>query len=170
MRISSVVAGTQIAIVASTLPDTQFSAFMESISVVNPAYIIASVPTVDFLAGLALNAQATANLVGLTDNTVTITGITVISVQQLHYQVMLYKKDTFLPADFCASIDADIASYGAAVGASYVMDITKEDDLYIDLDSTQELHVALVNRDAAAKNAGAAGAVTLVFKYEPRRA
>lgn len=170
MRISSVVAGTQIAIVASTLPDTQFSAFMESISVVNPAYIIASVPTVDFLAGLALNAQATANLVGLTDNTVTITGITVISVQQLHYQVMLYKKDTFLPADFCASIDADLASYGAAVGASYVMDITKEDDLYIDLDSTQELHVALVNRDAAAKNAGAAGAVTLVFKYEPRRA
>lgn len=170
MRVSSIVAGTHIAIVASTLPDTQFSAYLESVSIVNPAYIIASVPTVDFLAGLILNAQDTANLAGLTDNTVTITGLTVVSVQQLHYQVMLYKKDTFLPADFCASIDADLASYGVAVGASYVMDITKEDDLYIDLDSTQELHVALVNRDAAAKNAGAAGAVTLVFKYEPRRA
>jgi hypothetical protein len=170
MRLSSFVAGTQIAIVASTLPDTQFSAFMESISVVNPAYVIASVPTVDFLAGLALNASANANLVGLTDNTVTITGLTVVSAQNLHYQIMLYKKDTFLPADFAGSIDADLASYGVAVGAVYVMDITKEDDLYIDVDSTQELHVALVNRSVGAKNAGAAGAVTLTFKYEPRRA
>jgi hypothetical protein len=170
MRISSLVAGTQIAVVASTLPDTQFSAFMESMSIVNPAYIISSDPAVNFLAGLVLNASANADLTGLTDNTVTITGLTVVSAQQLHYQVLLYKKDTFLPADFAASIDADLASYGVAVGAVYVMDITKEDDLYIDMDSTQELHVALVNRDAAAKNAGAAGAVTLTFKYEPRRA
>jgi hypothetical protein len=170
MRVSSFVAGTQIAIVASTLPDTQFSAFLESMSIVNPAYVISSVPTVDFLAGLALNASANANLVGLTDNTVTITGLTVVSVQQLHYQVLLYKKDTFLPADFCASVDADLASYGVAVGGVYVMDITKEENLYLDLDSSQELHAQLVNRDVAAKNAGAAGAVALVFKYEPRRA
>lgn len=170
MRVSSFVAGTQLAIVASTLPDTQFSAFLESMSIVNPAYVISSVPTVDFLAGLVLNASANANLVGLTDNTVTITGLTIVSVQRLHYQIQLFKKDTFLPADFCASIDVDLASYGVLVGAVYVMDITKEDDLYLDLDSTQELHVALVNRDAAAKNAGAAGAVAVSFKYEPRRA
>jgi hypothetical protein len=152
-----------------TLNGVRFD-IMRISSIVNPAYVIASVPTVDFLAGLALNAFANANVVGLTDNTVTITGLTVVSVQNLHYQIMLYKKDTFLPADFAGSIDADLASYGVQVGAVYVMDITKEDDLYIDMDSTQELHVALVNRSVGAKNAGAAGAVTLAFKYEPRRA
>ena len=169
LKINAFVANTAISLVASTSPDASFQQFSQSIDVVNPAYTLASDPAVDFIGALILNASANANLIGLTDNTVTITGVTIVSKQNLHYELQLFKKDTFGVADFAASIDADVKAFGKLVGAFYVLDITKEEDLYIDLDSSQELHVSLVNRDPVAKIAGVPGAITLTFKYEPRK-
>ena len=169
LGINAFVANTAISLIASTAPDAQFQQFSQSVDIVNPAYTISSDPALNFTGALITNASENENLVGLTDNTIRVTGLTVVSKQKLHYQVQLFKKDTFGVVDIAAIIDADLGSYGTLIGAFYSLPITKEDDPYTDSDSSQELHVSLVNLDPVAKFAGVAGAVTLVFTYEPRK-
>lgn len=140
-----------------------------------PAAIISSDKDVDFTGALAQNAGANANVVGLPDNEGVIASLSVLADQQLAYEVQFYRSDTFDNADL--DLDTYLGSYRFAEGdglqvaaaGSFKYDVSHLDLPYVDVDGTRELHIKLVNRSAAAKNAGVTGEIVVRVTFEPFR-
>ena len=128
-----------------------------------------------FAGALAQFVKEDENLTGLLSDKIKITGVTVQCKEQLHYKLLLWYKDTFENADldvdeFCGEIDVDLPAYGVRIGGAnqWYLDIRGLNVDYIDLDSTGELHISLINMSVAAKQAAAAGEIQVTVTYEPR--
>lgn len=106
---------------------------------------------------------------------VQIESLTLISDQALSYDIQFYSKDTFANTD----IDSDkfVKTFKFVQGDGiqraganqYYYDISPDSlpYTYIDEDNSSEFHIALINRSATAKNAGATGEVTLIINAVP---
>jgi len=144
-------------------------------------YTVVSDKDTHFTTALAQNASESENLLlptaldGVNGNARSIIrGITVISDQNLDWQLVFFNSDTFVNADI--DLNTAIASYkftastdALQVGGSGSYYYFK-DGLnlpYLDADNTGELHVLLVNRSATGKNAGATGEVVIKVHMEP---
>ena len=138
--------------------------------------VIKTLKATHFTGALAQYAKEDESLTGLLSNSLRLTGIGILSEQQLHYKAIFWYKDTFENADidldeFCGEVDLDIPTYGFQVGGAgtWYFDIRNLHLDYIDADTTNELHVSLMNMSVAAKlAAGAGGNVRLIFTYETR--
>ncbi|GAJ07278.1 unnamed protein product, partial [marine sediment metagenome] len=114
------------------------------------------------------------NLSGLLSNKVRITGVAILSDQQLKYKALFWYKDTFENSDldvdeYCGEIELDLPSYGFQIEGSgkWYLDMRNLHVDYEDLDATSELHVSLINMSTTAKNAGATGEAKLFIAYTP---
>lgn len=128
-----------------------------------------------FTGAIAQNAVEEESLTGLISNKVTITGVVILSDQQLNYRVILYSTDAFANTDLDVDalfneVEFDLPGYGWRIAGTgkYCMVITGLEIDYIDEDATKELHVALQNLSATGKTAGGDGEVVLRFTYEER--
>ena len=105
-----------------------------------------------------------------------ILGVTIISDQQLAWDVKFYAKDTHAVT---SDLDLDSAirtlKFDASAGVQeaganqyyYDIDPTEFPFIYHDEDNTSEFHVTLINRSATAKNAGATGEVVVIIHAIP---
>jgi hypothetical protein len=144
-----------------------------------------------FRGSLAQNAVATLNLAaptgpGQTDGyldqglaaggvvTARVRTITLVSIENLAWEIQLWGKDTF----GTYSVLNDLVPFGLytfqtgdgkrnAGAGPYIYYVSGLDIPYVDLDKSGELHLALVNRSAAAKTAGDAGALFVQLGMEP---
>ena len=140
-----------------------------------PFYTMRSDKDTHFTGSIAQNAVEEESLTGLISNKVRITGIIILSDQELAYRVILYSTDAFADADLDVDslineFEFDLPGYGRRIAGTgkYSMVVTDLDMDYIDEDGTKELHVALQNLSSTSKNAGATGEVVLRFIYEER--
>lgn len=133
----------------------------------------------NFTGALVQNAAATANLVVPVNLTslglqtrARIQSVAILSAQNLAWEVWFFGRDLFQESD----IDADtflgrvafVANDGsriAAAGAYYYF-AAPSGILYQDQDNTREIHVMLINRSAGAKDAGAAGEISVAITME----
>jgi hypothetical protein len=139
-----------------------------------------SVSTVNFLDALVTNAKSDADLVlpgalaGMNGNARgRLKSITILSVENLDWEIQLYRKDAFTGA----SIDVDsftarwsfVAADAVRVAGAgnYLYYIDGLDHEYVDEDNSGELHVRLINRSVASKTANAGGAIVVKFYLEP---
>lgn len=137
--------------------------------------VIESDKDTHFAGALAQFAKEDENLTGLLSDNIRITGIGILSDQQLKYKALFWYKDSFEDADldvdeFCGEVELDIPTYGFQVGGAgtWYLDIRNLHLDYIDTDASKELHVSLLNMSAVAKIAGANGEVKLFITYETR--
>lgn len=100
--------------------------------------------------------------------------ITVISDQNLAWEIALYGKDTFaggtdLDANTILCHHAFAAADGAQVGGagSYVYFVDGLNLPYQDEDHSGELHIQLINRSATSKNAAGTGEVVVQLWLSP---
>lgn len=128
-----------------------------------------------FTGALAQYAKEDENLTGLLADNIRITGIGILSDQQLKYKALFWYKDSFEDADldldeFCGEVELDIPTYGFQVGGAgtWYLDVRNLHLDYIDSDASKELHISLINMSTTAKNAGATGEVKLFICYEIR--
>lgn len=128
-----------------------------------------------FTTAIAQNTIEEENLNALTANEITITGLSVVADEAKSYRVWLFETDDFQETDldndeFIDYIDIDLSADGKQIGGAgaYYAATTGLNINYVDLDESNELHVALQNLDAGAKTAGASGEITLKFTYTPR--
>lgn len=145
-------------------------------------FLVTSNPAVDFLAGCAQDAGIAADLpvpkavARQGDVSAAIWGITILSVQNLAWEVWAFARDTgpsgviateaFLGRWTFSTADAvRVAGAGLYHYSKMGLDIP-----YRDLDLSGELHLLLVNRSAAAKNANATGAVKVTITLQPTTA
>lgn len=140
-----------------------------------PFYTLRSNKDTHFAGTIAQNAVEEENLTGLIANKVKITGIIILSDQQLTYRVILFSTDAFADTDLDVDslineFEFDLPSYGRRIAdtGKYSMVVTDLDMDYIDEDGSKELHVALQNLSSTGKTAGANGEVVLRFIYEER--
>lgn len=131
-----------------------------------------------FTGALATNAGEDENITGLKNNAILITGIAVVSDQNLDWDVQFYATDGFddtdLDTDSFVGVFKFVAADGDQVAATgpYKYSTGSSSNRFIgidyyDVDETKELHVKLVNRNATSKNAGATGEVVVTFSYLP---
>lgn len=140
-----------------------------------PMALIASDKDVDWTGALALNAGANANLVGLPANQGAIESISILSDQNLGWEIQVYSRDTFDNADL--DLDTYLGSVRFAEGdglqvagaGAFRYDATNLGIAYIDSDGTREIHAKLVNRSVIGKNAGATGEIVVKFGFRPQR-
>lgn len=140
-----------------------------------PVYTLRTTSTVEFTGAIVTNATEEENIAGLVANKVRITGVAIMSDQQLDYRLIFFGSDTFANADpdvdrFVNEVELDLPSYGfqiAGAGLWYMAVNGLEID-FQDADNTSELHVALQNLSAAAKIAGVGGEIVVIFTYEER--
>lgn len=98
--------------------------------------------------------------------------ISVISKENLSWELMLFSKDTHATADpetdsFLGYWTFQSATAVRIAGAGlYYYFISGLDVPYWDDDASGELHVGLINRSAASKTAGANGEITVAFTFE----
>lgn len=129
-----------------------------------------------FTGALAQFEKEDENLAGLLADNIRITGIGILSEQQLKYKLLFWYKDTFEDADpdvdeFCGEIELDIPTYGIQIGGAgtYYLDVRNLHLDYIDGDASKELHISLMNMSVAGKlAAGSGGEVKLFITYEIR--
>lgn len=138
--------------------------------------VIKTLKATHFTGALAQFAKEDENLTGLLSDNIRLTGIGILSEQQLKFKALFWYKDSFENADvdldeFCGEVELDIPTYGfqnAGAGTWY-LDIRNLHLDYIDADASKELHVSLMNMSVAGKlAAGAGGNVRLLFTYETR--
>jgi hypothetical protein len=128
---------------------------------------------VDFTGVLVQNAQATANLTGLSSSAGVISAITVLTQQSLSFEIALYSRDTFNTSGdmdtetwidsitFSRGDGKQVAGAGSILYAASGLDI-----IYRDGDASTELHVGFINRDPTTKlAAGAGGNVVVQFSF-----
>lgn len=143
--------------------------------IVPAVYTLRTTSTVEFIAAILTNATDEANIVGLVANKVRITGVAILSDQQLDYRLIFFSSDTFANADpdldaFRNEVELDLPSFGFQIAGAglWYMSVNGLDIDLQDNDGTSELHVALQNLSAAAKIAGVGGEVVVIFTYEER--
>lgn len=109
---------------------------------------------------------------------VQILGISVISDQQLAWDIKFYGKDTHavttdLDLDFFERTfklnESDGIQEAGANQYYYDLDPTQFPFVYHDQDNTSEFHITLANRSATAKIAGATGEVVVIIHAVPIR-
>lgn len=128
--------------------------------------IVSSDKDTNFTGAIVQNASEDENL-SLGQNEVTIISVGLTSDQNLEWEVWFYRTDQFDDSDldtdsFIAKVEFVAADGEQLAGAGkFVYNLSTLAIPYIDADETQELHVKLVNRSAASKNAGATGEVVL---------
>ncbi|GAI23821.1 unnamed protein product, partial [marine sediment metagenome] len=129
----------------------------------------------NFILALTTGNKEDANLAGLLSNKIRILDIAIQADQNLDLWLMFWRKDTFNNIDldvdaFIGMVQLDLATFGKQVGGAgqYYMSIEDVNLDYEDEDESNELHVSLYNADAAAKNAGATGEISVFVKYELR--
>lgn len=139
-------------------------------------YVIESDKDDHFTGSLAQYYKEDENLSGLLSNKIRITGIAILSDQQLKYKALFWYKDTFDNSDldvdeYCGEVELDLPSYGfQKEGAGkWYLDMRDLHLDYEDLDGTSELHISLLNMSTTAKKTAALdGKVKLFIAYEPR--
>jgi len=94
-----------------------------------------------------------------------ITNIAIMSVQNLNYRLVFYSKDRFGALEYIGNIDFDLPTEGVPLNSLYCMNVHDITFDYIDEDNSDEIHMQLINLDAVAKLAGAAGAVQFTVIY-----
>lgn len=138
--------------------------------------VIESGKATHFTGALNQFAKEDENLTGLLADNIRITGIGILSEQQLKYKLVFWYEDGFENADYdldayCGEVEMDIPTYGHQVGGAgiYYMDKRNLHLDVIDKDASKELHVSLMNMDAVAKKAhDGGGAVKVFITYEVR--
>ena len=136
--------------------DTHFTGALVTNAAENENVVLAPA-----LAGVGGNARAQLR------------SIAIISDQNLDWEVMLFRKDTFGTSDLDTDSFVGRWTFAAAdavriAGAgSYYYYIDGLDEAYTDEDASGELHVTLLNRNAVAKNAGATGEIVVKLRFEP---
>ena len=139
---------------------------------------ISSDKDLNFTTSLVTNAGEDEDLTGLKSSAALITGISIVSDQNLDWDVQFYSTDGFddtdLDLDTFIGVFKFVASDGDQVGATgpYKYSTSSSSNRfigidYVDADETKELHVKLVNRSATSKNAGGTGEVVVTFLYLP---
>lgn len=171
--------GSQVGKSMSLFAGRQFSAIpsfpINAAAILQPFHSVKTDKDTHFTGAIVQWATEEENLGGLIANKVRITGIAIQSDQQLDYRVVLFSRDTFANADldvdtFYTEVELDMVSYGFQIAGAgqYYMAVNGLSVDYEDLDGSGELHIALQNLSAVAKNAGATGEVRLEFVYEER--
>lgn len=136
------------------------------------ATLIRSDKDLHFTGALVTNAAEDENLGGLPTNSGKIRLVTILSDENLAWEIQFYTRDLFRDADL--DIDTYLGSVRFAEGdglqvagaGPFRYDLSNLNLPYIDADASSELHVTLVNRSAAAKTAGAGGEVVVVTGLE----
>ena len=151
-------------------------------------YTIRTDPTVDFTGAIAQNAMAVANITpeGFLARRFRLTNLVIESKEALDWELWLWLKD--YGAGPAVPGDAYLAGYWGFQGAFakqiggaglYYYFIPGLDVFYEDLNfespggspgpnpTAPVIHLGLVNRSAAAKTAGAAGAVLVQMQVDP---
>ena len=137
-------------------------------------YSLASTSGSHFTDALPKSSLERENLTGLRDSRVRITKISIQSVQQLLWEVLLYGTDNFEEAvmsddKFIASVEMNMPLYAIQQTESqWRLEIRGLDIDYIDEDNTKELHVILRNLSPTAKIAGVLGEIKVEFTCEAR--
>ena len=155
---------------AQAYPEMTTSAGREAL------YTIRSDKDDNFSGALGQYAKEDENLSGIITNKIGISGLSIVSDQQLKFKVLLWSKDTFVNTTnldldtFITEIDLDLAVYGWQVDGAgpWRMSIGNLDVGYRDEDNTNELHISLMNMSGTGKVAGASGEVVLELTYNPR--
>lgn len=136
-------------------------------------YILSSAKGTHFTGGINQNATEEENLAGLASNSIIIRTVIMQADQALDWNLLIFGKDTFADTDldadaFIAQREMDMASYGKRIAGAgqYYMELDNLAIPYVDADGTYELHLALQNLSATAKNAGATGEVVISIVYE----
>ncbi len=142
---------------------------------VPPVYTLRTTSTVEFIAAILTNATDEANIAGLVANKVRLTGVSILSAQQLDYRLIFFSGAAFANADpdvdtFRNEVELDLPSFGFQIAGAglWYMAVNGLDLDFQDNDGTNTLHVALQNLSAAAKIAGVGGEVVVIFTYEER--
>ena len=138
--------------------------------------IYSTVSTSHFTESIAMDAQETENLTGLTGNRYMVRGVNIQSVQPLKYRLIFWGKDTFDDTDLDTDSYIDDVELDMTNSPAFRIDNANQhrlnvgalEILYEDYDITKELHISLQNLSATAKLAGASGAVQLDIKVSPR--
>lgn len=140
-----------------------------------PEKIITSDRTLHFTNQLVKNESENENISGLSTNTCIINGISVQSKQALIYKLMLWKKNTFNNIDmnldtYIGCIDIDLTSKDTIKMENnpYRLNIEDIRFIYQDLDSTNTLHISLLNMSDEIKKSGIDGEIKLDIKVSPR--
>jgi len=137
-------------------------------------YTIRSDKDTHFTGALGQYAKEDENLSGMITNKAHITGITLVSDQQLWFKVLIWSKDTFddtnLDLDtLLAEVDIKLDIYGWQVDGSgpWRLDMRNLALDVFDDDNTNELHISLMNMSGTGKVAGASGEVVIQVTYSP---
>ena len=143
---------------AATHPETTTSAGREAL------YIVRSDKDDNFTGALGQYAKEDENLTGMITNKARITGLTLLSDQQLKFKVLFWSKDTFddnnLDLDtFLGEVDVDLTVYGWQVNGigPWRMSIENLAIGYRDDDSTNELHISVMNMSGTGKKVFVSG-------------
>ena len=138
--------------------------------------IYSTVSTTHFTESIAMNAQETENLTGLTANMYMVRGVNIQSVQPLKYRLILWGTDGFNNTDLDTDSYIDDVILDMTKSSAFRIDNANQyrlnsgdlEILYEDYDITKKLHISLQNLSATAKIAGTSGAVQLDIKMSPR--
>lgn len=131
-----------------------------------------------FTTGIAQNAEEEENIAlpsgcGGDHGRCILRAMTVVADQDLDWEFFFYGSDLFDEADLdndkLLGIVTFSAGQGVQIGGAGSFYAYKDGLAVpiVDYDKTGELHVALVNRNVTAKNAGATGEVVVTFWFEP---
>lgn len=134
---------------------------------------ITTISSSHFISGLAQHAFQSENLSGLVANAGTIESITIVSEQNLAWEVSFFGNDKFVDPEVDdnrflgkkAFATTDAQQYNASGVwhyASHNLGIN-----YADQDGSKEIHAVLANRSATAKNAGLSGEITMGIAFRP---
>lgn len=140
--------------------------------------VVRSLSTRDFTGAIVQNAAAFANIPcpGMIKGPAParVRSLMIISVENLAWEVQFFSTNGFqqpgnIDADGYLGVWAFAVADGIRIGATghYYYYVDGQDVPIVDQSDQGALHVALVNRSAAAKTAGAAGAVVLKIGLEP---
>lgn len=140
--------------------------------------ILRTDPATDFTGALAQNVMATlnksvANVGGGLTVRYRLKGLIIASMENLAWEVWLFANNLFAtgnpatakPLGYWSFAAADAKRPAAASGLYYYY-IDGLDIPVVDDDSLTQLHIGLMNRSAASKTAGAAGALSIGFVLE----
>lgn len=132
-----------------------------------------------FTGSIATNAKEDENITGLESNSGLITSVTIISDQNLAWELYFWGTDGF---DDTSDLDGEYflgritfaASDGDQIGAANQYRYTTanisqpfQPIRYVDADLTDELHISLINRSTTSKTAGATGEVVVLVAFDP---
>ncbi len=140
-----------------------------------PLITIRSDKDIHFTGAIAQNAREDENIAtGMkSSHELWIESITIISDQNLEFDLYFFSKDTFSNADLDLDAFIDVVNFPVsaakqiAAAGSYYYTSAALSLPYKDLDATAELHISLVNRSATGKNAGATGEVVVIISARP---